>query len=620
MVSGWWRTLKQSLLGGGTAASPASVADGTGAELPNHLREGTEAPSQQTAATPSALDADAVNAPAPVVAADGALWLRDGLLPSLDGDGDRPTSEARAASADTRESDATDLPSEGLAPGAPAPSRDPDKRREVDDTVGGDEEPPLAMAGLLPVTSLDGIALNHEGADAPAASSSPPPTDVLSFDDFVIGGPGAAPPAMDQTALFAALIDDKSTGGTLAMFGERASGTMPQAGASTFTLPRHHLKRVLTLTGYAVDAEREPADLVKLTLMGAYLRAQSCDVASFVECLAPIEIGTDALLGTPIAFAVAHADLVTAARAVEDQVTFTLEFATRQLQLTSGAFTRPIALRDLKRFQPLTPAYFGPEVKGAAIDANGLRDALTYVAPAVRPDDLRPEFTVATLREGSLLGGSPTALAVVTAPAFTARTLKVRRRFLAPLAALLGAFEQTTLFDNGRFYLVSDGRTAFGFEHAPSALPDETPWRTPADGRDRLLAPRALLGALLRLLQGAAGKNETDCLVRLQLKGTGLKPRGTFSIATANGRRARRSIEMARRDGADVRSEVYVPLAALLDAVEGSTSSNVCLDLYAKQRALIVDDDPEALVNMRTILALTDAAKVKRSPRTRTKA
>lgn len=467
--------------------------------------------------------------------------------------------------------------------------------------------------GAPRILDADAAPSDNTSTQAPqqgvAAPGEPP-----NFDDFVLGTLGGSEGWIAPNAALTELFASSDLGGTLDLFGARESGTMPAVGRCEFTLKKLDLQRVLVLTANAVGPDRQQPELVKLTVLGSHLRAQSCDVASFVECLAPLEVATDEQPSEPLAFAVAHANLEVAARAVEDQVTFVLDLAAKHLQLTSGTFERPILLHDLKRFTQPSPERIGPDVAGKIVDAATLKAALAYVTPAVPPDDIPEMFTVVALRDGTLLGGSGAAIAAASAPELAEHALSARRRFLVPLAEFLGLLERPTLVDTGRFYILRDDWTAYGFEKPTATFPMEPVWHTPPAGRDRLLVPRQTLCDVLHLLQSAAGGDEDGLLVRFKVNASSGNTRGTFSIRTSTGKSAHQPLKMTRRDAIETRLDLRLPLDALVRALESGRGLSAYLDVYAERSVLIVDDDPGEARNFRTVLPISGPKVAKRTP------
>ena len=101
------------------------------------------------------------------------------------------------------------------------------------------------------------------------------------------------------------------------------------------------------------------------------------------------------------------------------------------------------------------------------------------------------QFNLIEFREGHLVGGSLSAIAIFTAAGLNGLEMRIRYRFIDPVRTVLILLDgEAALFETPRFYIIRDRKTAFGFEKPHASFPDITPMLSPRSVRDRIALDR----------------------------------------------------------------------------------------------------------------------------------
>jgi hypothetical protein len=166
------------------------------------------------------------------------------------------------------------------------------------------------------------------------------------------------------------------------------------------------------------------------------LRAQAYDHSLFSETVLPLEdCATGVTKEQPISFIVPFDDFETACNAIDGTATFTYRPEQSRIEIVAGNFERPVVTRSVEGFHDFDEATIGALDPGSrsTIDPQLIGSAIAYVAPVAVENQTEEHFNLIEFREGRLLGGSRSAIAIFTAAGLNGLGMRIRYRFIDPV-------------------------------------------------------------------------------------------------------------------------------------------------------------------------------------------
>jgi hypothetical protein len=146
-----------------------------------------------------------------------------------------------------------------------------------------------------------------------------------------------------------------------------------------------------------------------------------------------------------------------------------------------------VVTRSVESFHDFDEATIGALDPGSrrSIDPQLVESAIAYVAPVAVENQTEEHFNLIEFREGRLVGGSRSAIAIFTAAGLNGLGMRIRYRFIDPVRTVLTLLDsEAALFETTRFYIIRDCNTAFGFEKPCRSFPDIPHLLSPRSVRD----------------------------------------------------------------------------------------------------------------------------------------
>jgi hypothetical protein len=377
-----------------------------------------------------------------------------------------------------------------------------------------------------------------------------------------------------------------------AFTGFQAGGFTPKTGEYSFQINSSEFVRLLKLAKCTFVADSGRRGLIKMSVSQCSLRAQAYDHALFSETVLPLkDYATGVTKEQPISFVVPFDDFETACKAIDGTATFTYRPEQARIEIVAGNFERPVVTRSVEGFHDFDEATIGTLDQGSrrTIDPQLIGSAIAYVAPVAVENQTEEHFNLIEFREGRLLGGSRSAIAIFTAAGLNGLGMRIRYRFIDPVRTVLTLLDsEAALFETARFYIIRDCNTAFGFEKPSRSFPDITYLLSPRSGRDRFLLASRKSGVVhgLAALEACAASVAFQCS-----KGRGVDARLSFMGQSEDGKKIKVSLYGARHDYSNEKSVVvFFPPRPLRTAAAAFDTPNLCMDLYTANNCLIVTD------------------------------
>lgn len=347
-------------------------------------------------------------------------------------------------------------------------------------------------------------------------------------------------------------------------------------------------------------------DVIKLSVSATRLRARTFDGGAFSEITVPV-------YGCPRGIPEGqNIDLYASVNALEETVKairgiarFGVQLDKRRLNVASERFERPLVLHPATAFLDLDPAQIGPDLAVRhPFDPSILRRALAYVAPAVVPDDVQDFTDLVEIRDGHMIGGTRTVIAVAATTKLPPN-MRFRHRFIEPLLIILTRLKSGWMIETDKFYVLQDESITFGFEKKtgtfPMGLAQLLETRV---GRDRIILARSsvvdALSTLGKVLEQDSGLARIRC--RKDAPSVGL----TMTAEMTGGRQVRSLHEGRRCDLTEQSIDLFVPVGSFWNAARAYPASNLYLDFYlGDQPLLVVTEDLEDDFRTQTLIGLS---------------
>jgi len=392
-----------------------------------------------------------------------------------------------------------------------------------------------------------------------------------------------------------------------AFTGFQAGGFTPKTGEYSFQINSSEFVRLLKLAKCTFVADSGRRGLIKMSVSQCSLRAQAYDHALFSETVLPLkDYATGVTKEQPISFVVPFDDFETACKAIDGTATFTYRPEQARIEIVAGNFERPVVTRSVEGFHDFDEATIGTLDQGSrrTIDPQLVASAIAYVAPVVVENQTEEHFNLIEFREGRLVAGSRSAIAIFTAAGLNGLGMRIWRRFIDPVRTALTLLDsEAALFETTRFYIIRDCNTAFGFEKPHKSFPDIPPKPKPHSVRDRiLLASRDSVIYHMAALEACNAS-----VARFQCsKAWNTNVRCSCTSQSEDGKKIKVSLLGGRRMDSNQNPVVFFFPPRLLRAAAAAidtTNINMYMDLYAAENYLIVECE-ERDFHAQTIIAM----------------